>query len=210
MAITPEMCPHCGKSFRRLSQHEPVCKRNQCPLVCQNCGDTVPAKLYVPQFQSCNACRKYKLRRGENRPGHLTVRGGTTGICDNCKQSPAVAKRLCDNCYRYQNKTGKARPRKWWARRENCKTCGMPREGTTRGKFTRGMCPTCAAYKKRTGKNRPPHLWKAPFGWCFCGHRATHANVPLQYMTVEQEAVRTGHYNLCDDCYALENEPVRW
>lgn len=176
--------------------------------ICSNCQTDVKPSLFLPTLGICHACRVYERRTGRKRAGPSFMAGGASGICRNCNQSPAQARGLCNSCYKFQRLTGKPRPRKYWARREACKNCGLPREGTRRGKLTRGMCDTCDKYRQRTGRNRPAHLWKAPLGWCDCGHRATHANVPLRIGTGEGYEY-DATYNLCDDCYALENEPVK-
>jgi hypothetical protein len=157
----------------------------------------------------CSPCHRYYLKNGKHRTESVRkMKDGATGRCINCRLGKAVSKRLCAACYRYKSKNGVDRPKRFFLRREECRNCGMPREAIGRNEFRRGRCKPCYRYWTRTGENRPAELWNAPLGWCDCGHRATHKDVPLNYMTVDKEAVRTELYNLCDDCYALENEPV--
>lgn len=160
----------------------------------------------------CDACRKWEKVKGYKRlptePVRALTIGGATGRCKRCHLRKAKAHNLCSSCVTYFQVKKKDRPLRMINRREYCRNCNVPRLDK---KFVKDRCPNCYRYFLKWGKERQTHLWekKAPLGWCDCGHRATHKDVPLKYMTIDKEAVRVELYNLCDDCYALENEPVR-
>jgi len=67
---------------------------------------------------------------------------------------------------------------------------------------TLGVCRKC-----RNAELNPPGPPPGPLGRCDCGHDATHENVPLR-VGQPNGNVKEELYNLCDDCLALENEPV--
>lgn len=177
-------------------------------LICQTCQREVKRTIKG----QCDACYRFEREKGRKRLPSEKVRvltvGGSTGRCKRCKLKPAKAHGLCASCVTYYQVRKKDRPLRMISRSEYCKNCGVPRASL---KFVRDRCPSCYRYwLKYRGADRPSYLWerKAPLGWCDCGHKATHANVPLRWMTVDKEAIRTEYYNLCDDCYALENEPI--
>ncbi len=72
--------------------------------------------------------------------------------------------------------------------------------------FKRGRCDLCAKYWRRHKTERPPKRWKR---YCECGNVATHLNTPLKLMTIDKGAELIEHYDLCEDCWELENEPLQ-
>jgi len=156
----------------------------------------------------CMLCYNYRKRTGRDRfgEGYSEHIPNVHSVCCNCKQNREIrAKGLCDTCYRYWTKYGKHRTRKHWSRNEECKNCGKPRSAERWG-FKRGRCDLCAKYWRRHKAERPPERWKR---YCECGNVATHLNTPLKLMTVEKGVELIEHYDLCQDCWELENEPLQ-
>lgn len=155
----------------------------------------------------CMPCYNYRLRTGRDRfaDGYQAYVYNTQTLCRNCKQSRVIrAKGMCDTCYRYYVTNGKMRTRKHFLRNEECKNCGKPRSAEKWG-WRRGRCDLCAKYWRKHKVERPPKHWRK---WCECGNAATHIGVPLKLMTVEKGIELIEHYDLCEDCWQLENEPL--
>lgn len=174
------------------------------PPHCQNpqCGRV--AKSY--KLGLCNACYEWQRTRGTQRIPQREWTRQQGQWCSNCHNRRAYSQSLCVNCYCYKKANGRNRPRYRWA--ESCKVCGRPREYRT---FRKGRCRACADHWYRHGVERPAELIAkiAPFGWCDCGQKAVHPDVPLRVMTVDRQVVHTETYNLCQACYDLENEPLQ-
>ncbi len=181
---------------------------------CHNCGATEYHRFF-PESGLCSACYQFQRKNGRARTEkEHRVKGGSTGICIVCGQTWAATKKRCETCYRYLRLYGKDRTRRHWARPEKCKICGKPETATRRPNaygtgIVRGRCPGCRHYLSRHGVERPESFWKANSIWCDCGNRATHLRVPLRTMSVDKGVEREELYDLCEDCWRLENEPLQ-
>lgn len=180
---------------------------------CINCGATEYYRLYK-KTGLCSACYQIQLKHGRSRSEKdYRMQGGSTGICSVCGQTWAMAKKRCETCYKYWKVYGRDRTRRHWIRPEKCKICGKPETATRRRtahgtNIVRGRCTACSHYYRRHGKERPESFWKTPYGWCECGSPAMHKDVPLKLMTIDKGVEITELYNLCDDCWNLEHEPL--
>jgi hypothetical protein len=174
-------------------------ERNQ-PTHCQNpkCG----RKATHYKLGLCNAC--YDHQRTHNGEQRTPQRGWTRNKgqwCIRCKERRAYCQKKCTACYFYEKKNGKPRERYRW--QDACTVCGKPREYA---KYIKGRCKQCYGHWFRTGVDKTPEQIAAvvPFGWCDCGQKATHKDVPLQVMTVDKGVEYEELYNLCDDCWGAE------
>ncbi len=170
---------------------------------CSNCGE-LPRVRFYPKTGLCEACYTFQRKHGQSRrPENARTKGGATGLCSNCHQARAIALNLCAACYKHQRRHEKRRTRSLYNRRETCKNCGKPR---TKKGFARGRCPACAVYWWRNRRERTNSI--PPLGYCDCGQPATHGDVALNLATADGY-MHTEIYSLCDDCYALEFEPIQ-
>lgn len=176
-----------------------MCQESQ--WICKNCGEESLRSL---QRGMCPKCYRFWQRHGVMRSAKTMSRlppDSNQRSCKNCHEGKAVARELCATCWNYQKRTGRRRPRYLW--QDACVNCGKPSTGQR--SLCKGRCKNCYYWWHKYGEDRKIESVR----WCDCGHKATHFNVPLQLLTVSNKVLTTELYDLCDDCWDLEHEPVQ-
>lgn len=167
--------------------------------ICTNCGGDSPRSL---QRGMCPGCYRFWYRHGVMKSQETMTRlspGSNRRLCKNCHEGIAFVKELCRRCYEYQLRTGKRRPKHLW--RDACLNCGKPYNKPR--DLIKGRCKNCYHHWCKYGRDRDVAIV-----WCDCGQPATHKDVTLSF-TLGTGHTTTEKYNLCQDCYDLEFEPLQ-
>lgn len=183
------------------------------PTPCGNCGEL------THNGSKCSRCRMYFRDNGHERPVDPEIRTELRRIrssisrkkvvaargfvsCRHCRDNRAVANGLCNTCYNYKLRNGKARPKHLIYQR--CNNCKCPIGSSSRS----GLCRRCYLYNNVFNKPRPERVWKTVdpwLGWCECSTRTK--PVPAIH-TIKFEVGSSGSQNrryeslhLCERCH---------
>lgn len=123
-AVKSGRCAICYNYHNRTGRERPAelylrPHRQKQAKWCKNCG-----RMDLRSHSRCNACHQYFKTHGKERPRHL-YKVDQERRCKNCKfplaalgKKPSGQNRhkcgLCETCYSYKRRTGKARPRQLW------------------------------------------------------------------------------------------------